>query len=122
MAEEPIFIEPSAAGPTQKIGADGVVKPGKAHEARPGKVSNPGVRTVGTAATAPRCPQCGNASLKMRMNRKAGQRIYCTVCPYDQANQDKNAEVVNVNPGTKIVTSRGRESGGVKIVKQTGPR
>lgn len=128
------FIEPSASGPSQKLEnhPDGTVHvtPGKAHEAREGSVSNPGVRTVSSATTGPRCPQCGESSLKMRMNRKAGERVYCSNknCDYDQVSSVGSGDGrIKPNPRvqTKTVNSRGGASGeetGVKILRHTGPR
>jgi predicted RNA-binding Zn-ribbon protein involved in translation (DUF1610 family) len=125
MAEKKVestFVEPSASGPVQKVGRDGVVSPGKLGQAQEGSVSNPGVRSVGTAATDPRCPSCGNSSLKMRMNRKAGQRVYCSnpECDYDQGTQNKRG-TVTVNPSTKVVSSsRGADGDrGVKVIRQS---
>lgn len=125
MAEKEVkstFVEPSAAGPTQKVGRDGVVNPGKLGQAQEGSVSNPGVRTLGSGATAPRCPACGSNTLKMRMNRKSGERVYCSnpECSYDQSSQKKQG-TINVNPETKVVTSRDGVSGdrGVKVLRQS---
>jgi hypothetical protein len=116
------FVEPSASGPMQKVGRDGVVSPGKLGQAQRGSVSNPGVRTVGTAATDPRCPSCGESSLKIRMNRRAGERVYCSnpKCEYDQATQKKGT--VAVNPTTRVVTARhgvGTDESGVTVLRQT---
>lgn len=111
-----VFVEPSAAGPSQN-----------AHEAKEGKVTNPGVRTISTAHTGPRCPLCGESTLKMRMNRPAGKRAYCSnkSCNYDQSSIQVGANGIKQNPNTTIIDGRGaRGSGevGVKIIKQAGPR
>lgn len=112
------FIEPSAAGPTQKLvpNKDGTthVIPGKAHEAQEGAVLNPGVRTVATAQEGARCPVCHTAgNLRMHPNKPEGKRIYCTAegCTYDQSNTNSGAQ-----DRTNIVGS------GVKVLRQTGPK
>lgn len=125
--EKNVFIEPSAAGPTQKIGADGVITPGSAHEAKEGKVTNAGVRTVSVAHAGPRCPMCNESTLKMRMNRPAGKRAYCSnkSCSYDQGSIQVGVGGIKPNPMTTVIDGRGaRGSGevGVKIIKQSGPR
>ena len=120
------FIEPSAAGPSQKLvnDPDGTVHvlPGKAHEAKEGSVSNPGVRTVSPATSGPRCPQCGESTLKMDTNKPEGQRIFCSnsSCGYKQGGGSMPVQ----NPSQRVTTtnSRGINDTGVKIVKQAGPR
>lgn len=126
MAEEKeirkVFVEPSAAGPTQKVDREGVITPGKLGQPQKGKVLNPGVRSVGTTASSPSCPMCGQHSLKMRMNRPTGKRIYCSnpECNYDQHTQGRT-NTLSANPETKIVTPRKESNGGkgVKILRQT---
>jgi ribosomal protein S27AE len=119
MPDEPVFVEPSAAGPSQKLvpNDDGTthVVPGKSHEAREGKVSNPGVRSLGSGLTDPRCPHCGESSLKMHMNKPVGKRIFCTKCPYDQAKE--GGRINTINQDVNIVGQRGNEGKGVNIIR-----
>lgn len=115
-----VFIEPSASGPMQKVGRDGVVRPGKLGQAQKGAVTNPGVRHVGTGPSAPSCPFCGGHTLKMRMNVKTGERIYCSNpdCNYDQRTQ-KGKSTATVNPKTKVISSADPQgASGVKILRQ----
>lgn len=120
--DEGTFVEPSAAGPTQKLepNADGTthVIPGKAHEAKEGTVTNPGVRTTGVATDGAMCPSCKRTgTLKMHRNKPVGKRIYCSAsdCNYDQAKSTESAvvsdtKVVGKNGprGVNVLTSRSR--------------
>lgn len=118
MANKKVFVEPSAAGPTQKLvhNKDGTthVIPGKAHEAQEGEVLNPGVRTAVTAQQGARCPACQSAgTLRMHPNKPEGKRIYCSSegCSYDQSKPHNG-----IANRTNIVGS------GVKIIRQIGPK
>lgn len=103
------FINPSAPGPTTK-----------AHEAKEGVVTNPGVRKVSTEISGPRCPMCGGNTLKMRMNRPAGKRVYCSnkSCRYDQT-ETPGPNGLKTNPETKVVSSTSQGSKGVTIIRQS---
>lgn len=109
--EEPVavFIDPSAGAPKEN--------PLAAATAREGAVVNPGVRTVTVEGSAPSCPRCSQSILKMRMNKKQGQRVYCSnpQCNYDQSNPN----TTDGSLGTKVITNSGRhvsnQGGGVKI-------
>lgn len=116
--KDSVFIEPSAAGPTQKMvkQKDGstTVVPGKAHEARDGTVSNPGVKTLGSTGSGPQCPSCRRTgTLKMHMNKPAGRRIYCS---HPECSYDTDIESPKVQKQKTQEISRG-----VKIMSQ-GPR
>lgn len=118
---KPIFVEPSAAGPTQKMvqHKDGTthIIPGKAHEAREGAVSNPGVRTLGSAKSGPLCPSCRRSgTLRMHPDKPVGQRIYCSSpeCGYDQAKRNQG---LDEKPRS---TTKGSSSG-VTILSQHRP-
>jgi Zn ribbon nucleic-acid-binding protein len=128
MAEEklpPGFVDvpTSAAGPSAKLrnDKDGTVhvEPGKAHEAKEGKVINSGVRTVAVGGSGSVCPGCSRSgTLKIRRNRPVGKRIFCSACGYDQGKENNGVGGVTTVSArdTKIV------SGGVKIVRQRGPK
>lgn len=113
----------SAPGPTQKMvnNPDGTthVLPGKAHEAKEGVVSTPGVKTIATGRSGAVCPNCNRSNtLKVRMNRPTGQRIYCTACGYDQSKPNSGlGGTTSVSAKTPHVVE-----GGVKILRQRGPK
>lgn len=118
-----VDVPVSAPGPTHKMvnHKDGTthVVPGKAHEAREGVVTNPGVRTVSSGHSGPACPNCQQSGgLKMHMNKPVGRRIYCIHCGYDQAKAldgVSGTTSVSAKPRTEITT-------GVKILRQRGPK
>lgn len=119
-----VDVPTSAPGPTQKMvpNKDGTthVIPGKAHEAKEGVVTSPGVKTVGIAGTGGAvCPNCQRSgTLKMHMNKPTGQRIYCTACSYDQAKPTSGLG------GTTSVSAHSQKvvEGGVQILRQRGPK
>lgn len=117
-----VFVNPSAAGSSSTIGRDGVVMPGKAHEAKEGKVTNPGVRTLASQANEPVCPSCkSRGTLKMRMNKKTGQRIACSNCGYDPNKGLGESGVVTGGGSTKIVDLHGEgKVRGVRIIRGRG--
>jgi hypothetical protein len=125
MNDRMVDVPTSAATSSSKVGADGVVHPGKAHEAKPGAVINKGVRTVGVgAAGGPACPVCGKTNtLKIHMNKKVGERVYCSSpsCSYDQAKVQQHSEGgIHPNPDIRIMDGRGinPQQKGVRILSK----
>ena len=107
-----VFIDPNSGGRKDPW------------RAREGVVSNPGVRKI-SSEIGPRCPVCGQNSLKMHMNRKHGERVYCSnpSCHYDQSKNEQAPDGgVKPNKDVKILDGRNPRPGterGVKIIRQT---
>lgn len=64
-------------------------------------------RVVSIGGAEATCPLCRRSTLRMKMNRKAGQRVYCSSpdCNYDTAHSRSGVEVV----GRVKTTTRGVE-------------
>lgn len=123
-----VDVPTSAAGPEAqkqiKGGKPGevIMTPGSAHQAREGTVLSPGVKTVSSAGSGPTCPRCNRTgTLKMRMNKKLGHRVYCSAkdCSYDTSQENEGQSGTRSVSAPKPVS---QSSDGVRILKQSGPR
>jgi hypothetical protein len=72
-------------------------------------------RVVSIGGNDATCPRCRRSTLRMRMNRKVGQRVYCSAndCDYDTARSQSGVEVVGrstnvVSKGVVIKSPHGR--------------
>lgn len=126
MSEKRVFVEPSAAASSSKLvnNEDGTthVVPGKAHEAREGTVTNPGVRSVGGVGSGPQCPVChSTGKLRMHPNKPEGERVYCINpgCSYDQSKN--HSGITDVKSKVNVVDTANRGGTGVKVLRQSGP-
>jgi hypothetical protein len=65
-------------------------------------------RVVSVGGQEATCPVCKRSTLKMKMNRKVGQRVYCSSpdCNYDTAHSRSGVEVVGRTTNVNVV-SRG---------------
>jgi len=86
-----------------------------------GRAEQARVVEVGPEPTV--CPSCGQNTLKADMRRKVN-RIYCTNCSYDQANQSSgvpSAGGVTVVSGRGVENPQGFDRQGTKILRNNRP-